>query len=145
MTCCSVSFSICWWDYGEIWRGMDFKHYLQFYIYKSKAKGKTVVLSSATDTIRYQNKQNYGQETIQFCSDCLFVWFFVFLFVCLFFVLFCFFLKYTYYVIIRKSICDAIKQNESEVANAVFKIQANKADSFFCFLLFLQSFNCLYL
>ena len=42
-------------------------------------------------------------------------------------------------------ICDVIKQNESEVANTVFKIQLNKAISFFCFLLFLQSFNWLYL
>ena len=38
-----------------------------------------------------------------------------------------------------------IKQNESELANTDFKIQPNKADSFFCFLLFVQSFNCLYL
>ena len=37
------------------------------------------------------------------------------------------------------------KQNELELANTVFKIQPNKADSFFCFLLFVQSFNCLYL
>ena len=29
--------------------------------------------------------------------------------------------------------------------NAVFKIQPNKADSFFSFLLFVHSFNCLYL
>ena len=43
------------------------------------------------------------------------------------------------------SICDVIKQNESELANTVFKIQPNKADRFFCFLLFVQSFNCLYL
>ena len=43
------------------------------------------------------------------------------------------------------NICDVIKQNESELANTVFKIQPNKADSFFCFLLFVQSFNCLYL
>ena len=42
-------------------------------------------------------------------------------------------------------ICDVIKQNESELANTVFKIQQNKADSFFCFLLFVQSLNCLYL
>ena len=41
--------------------------------------------------------------------------------------------------------CDVIKQNELELANTVFKIQPNKADSFFCFLLFVQSFNCLYL
>ena len=38
-----------------------------------------------------------------------------------------------------------IKQNESELANTVFKIQPNKTDIFFCFLLFVQSFNCLYL
>ena len=38
-----------------------------------------------------------------------------------------------------------IKQNESELANTVFKIQSNKADIFFCFLLFVQSFTCLYL
>ena len=42
-------------------------------------------------------------------------------------------------------ICDAIKQNESELANIDFKIQSNEADSFFCFLLFLQSLNRLYL
>ena len=35
-------------------------------------------------------------------------------------------------------------ENESELANTVFKIQPNKADSFFCFLLFVQSFNRLY-
>ena len=39
--------------------------------------------------------------------------------------------------------CDVIKQSESELANTVFK--PNKADSFFCFLSFVQSFNCLYL
>ena len=38
--------------------------------------------------------------------------------------------------------CDVIRQSESELANTVFK--PNKADSFFCFLLFVQSFNCLY-
>ena len=43
------------------------------------------------------------------------------------------------------NICDVIKQNESELANTVFQIQPNKAYSFFCFLLFLQSFNCLYI
>ena len=32
-----------------------------------------------------------------------------------------------------------------ELANTVFKIQPNKANSFFCFLMFVQSFNCLYL
>ena len=40
--------------------------------------------------------------------------------------------------------CDVIKQNELELTNTVFKIQPNKADSFFCFLLFVQSFNCFY-
>ena len=40
-------------------------------------------------------------------------------------------------------ICDVIKQNELELTNIVFKL--NKADSFFCFLLFVQSVNCLYL
>ena len=40
--------------------------------------------------------------------------------------------------------CDVIKQNESELAKTVFKIQSNKADSFFCLLSFVQSFNCLY-
>ena len=43
------------------------------------------------------------------------------------------------------SICDVIKQNESELANTAFKIKPNKAYSFFCVLLFVQSFNCLYL
>ena len=43
------------------------------------------------------------------------------------------------------NICDVIKQNGLELANTVFKIQPNKADSFFCFWLFVQSFNCLYL
>ena len=33
-------------------------------------------------------------------------------------------------------ICDVIKQNELELANTVCKTQPNKADSFFCFLLF---------
>ena len=38
--------------------------------------------------------------------------------------------------------CDATKQNESKLANTqFFKIQPNKADSFFYFLLFVQSFN----
>ena len=40
---------------------------------------------------------------------------------------------------------DVIKQNESELAKTVFKIQPNKANSFFYFFLFVQSFNCLYL
>ena len=43
------------------------------------------------------------------------------------------------------TICDVNKQNESELANTVFKIRPNKAYSFFCFLLFVESFNCLYL
>ena len=41
-------------------------------------------------------------------------------------------------------ICDVFKQNESELAKTVCKIQLNKATSLFFFLLFLQSFNCLY-
>ena len=41
-----------------------------------------------------------------------------------------------------RSYFDVIKQNESELTNTIFKIQPNKADSFFCFLLFVQSFNC---
>ena len=41
-----------------------------------------------------------------------------------------------------RTICDVIEQNELELTNAVFKIQLNKADSFSCFLLFVQSFNC---
>ena len=45
----------------------------------------------------------------------------------------------------KSIICDVIKQNELKLANIVFKIQPNQADSFFCFLLFVQSFNCLYL
>ena len=49
------------------------------------------------------------------------------------------------YQILNQHKCDVIKQNESELANTVFKIQPNKADSFFCFLLLVQSFNCLYL
>ena len=46
-------------------------------------------------------------------------------------------------ILVRK-IYDVIKQNESELANTVFKIQPNKSD-FFCFLLFVKSFNCFYL
>ena len=38
-----------------------------------------------------------------------------------------------------------IKQNESELANTVFKIQPYKANSLFCFLLFMQFFNYSYL
>ena len=53
--------------------------------------------------------------------------------------------KRTWVVSQIRSICDVIKQNESLLTNTVFKIQSNKADSFFCFLLFVQSFNCLYL
>ena len=32
-------------------------------------------------------------------------------------------------------ICDVVKQYELELANTVFKIQPNKTDSFFCFLI----------
>ena len=39
----------------------------------------------------------------------------------------------------ESKICDAIKQNELELTNIKLKIQSNKADNFFCFLLFLQS------
>ena len=35
-------------------------------------------------------------------------------------------------------VCDVIKQNESELAHTIFKIQQNKAVSFFCFLLFVS-------
>ena len=48
-------------------------------------------------------------------------------------------LNFTFYI------CDVIKQNESELANTVYKIQLNNATSFFCFLLFFQSFFSLYL
>ena len=41
----------------------------------------------------------------------------------------------------KNNICDVIKQNESKLANTVFKIHLNKATSFFSFLLFFQSFN----
>ena len=41
--------------------------------------------------------------------------------------------------------CDVIKQNQSEVGNIDFKIEPNKAENVFCFLLFLTSFNCAYL
>ena len=51
--------------------------------------------------------------------------------------------KYNTYQIELCIICDVIKQNESELANTVVKIQPNKADSFFCLLLFVQSFNLL--
>ena len=44
-----------------------------------------------------------------------------------------------------ESLFDVTKQNESELANTVFKIQPNKTSSFFCYLLFIQSFNYLYL
>ena len=43
------------------------------------------------------------------------------------------------------NICDVIKQNQSEVGNIDFKIEPNKAEKFFCFLLFLAPFNCSYL
>ena len=41
--------------------------------------------------------------------------------------------------------CDVIKQNQSEVRNIDFKIEPNKAENVFCFLLFLTSINCSYL
>ena len=40
--------------------------------------------------------------------------------------------------------CDVIKQNQSEVGNIDFKIEPNKAENIFCFLLFLAPFNCSY-
>ena len=41
---------------------------------------------------------------------------------------------------------DEIKQNQSEVGkNIDFKIEPNKAENVFCFLLFFTSFNCSYL
>ena len=39
-------------------------------------------------------------------------------------------------------LCDQAKMSQNYT---VFKIQPNKADSFFCFLLFVQSFSCVYL
>ena len=38
-----------------------------------------------------------------------------------------------------------IKQNQSEVGNIEFKIELNKAENVFCFLLFSASFNCSHL
>ena len=46
---------------------------------------------------------------------------------------------------LKIAICDMSKQNQSEVGNTDFKIQPNKAENVFCFLLFLASFNCSYL
>ena len=40
---------------------------------------------------------------------------------------------------------DVIKQNQSEVGNIDFKIEPNKVEFIFCFLLLLASFNCSYL
>ena len=48
-------------------------------------------------------------------------------------------------IIIIIIICDVIKQNQSEVWNIHLKIESNKAENVFCFLLFLASFNCSYL
>ena len=42
-------------------------------------------------------------------------------------------------------ICDAIKQNKLELANINLEIKPKKADQFLCFLLFLQSFEMLFL
>ena len=44
-----------------------------------------------------------------------------------------------------KAICDAIKQNESELANINLKIQPNKADNFFCFIVFTITQNAIFL
>ena len=46
---------------------------------------------------------------------------------------------FLYYLL--NNICDVIKQNQSEVRNIDFKIEPNKAENFFCFLLFLASFK----
>ena len=43
------------------------------------------------------------------------------------------------------NICDVIKQSQSEVGNIDFKIEPNKAENVFCFLLFLTSFIRSYL
>ena len=51
-------------------------------------------------------------------------------------------LKNNMYLIVN---CDVIKQNQLEVGNIDFKIEPNKAENVFCFLLFLASFNCSYL
>ena len=40
------------------------------------------------------------------------------------------------------NICDAIKQNESELANIDFKIWPNKADNFFVFYNFCNYSKC---
>ena len=45
----------------------------------------------------------------------------------------------------KLNLCDVIKQIEWELTNTIFKIQPNKANNFFCFLLFVQSTNRLYL
>ena len=42
-------------------------------------------------------------------------------------------------------IVGVIKQNQSEVGNIDFKIEPNKTENVFCFLLFLASFNCSYI
>ena len=42
----------------------------------------------------------------------------------------------------KQMCCD--QANESEIAKTIFNIWPNKNDSFFCFLLFVQSFSCLY-
>ena len=44
-----------------------------------------------------------------------------------------------------KTICTVIKQNQSKVGNIDFKIEPNKAENVFCYLLFFADFNCSYL
>ena len=48
-------------------------------------------------------------------------------------------------IMLNTHICDVIKQNQSEVGNIDFKIEPNKIENAFCFLLFLASFKCSYL
>ena len=38
-------------------------------------------------------------------------------------------------------ICDVIKHKQSELRNIDFKIESNKAENIFCFLLFLATFR----
>ena len=48
------------------------------------------------------------------------------------------------YITVVMYICDVIKQNQPEVGYIVFKIESNKVENVFCFLLFLASFNWSY-
>ena len=58
---------------------------------------------------------------------------------------FCLFVCLFFKFLGQFTICDVIKQNQSEVGNIDFKKEPNKAENVFCFLLFLASFNCSYL